>query len=184
MVEKTKHNAPALRRVGQIEFKTAGHASFVSAKGNFVRYETRVRAPRGQKKKQDDASEFLAGQTAPNHRKIDEMSDTVSTNRAPMGDDHPLAVWERFEREREGANAKLDKLTDRLTPKLYNALIEAASGATLDEIGRSHMPGLARSDKRPGTAGKVLVVTALDILLRDESLKSDLNLTLNLAVTA
>ena len=182
LVEKTKHNAPALRQVGQIEFKKAGHVSPLSASGKSISYETRVRAPKG--KKQVDASEFLAGQTAPNHRKIDEMSDTVSTNRAPMGDDHPVAVWERFEREREGANAKLDKLADRLTPKLYNALIEAATGATLDEIGRSYMPGRARSDKRPGTAGKVLVVTALDILLRDEALKSDLNLTLNLAVTA
>jgi hypothetical protein len=168
-----------LRQVGQIESNEQGHLSTITARGKSKKIQTRVRAPRG--KKQEEGPEHLAGVIAPNHSKLDKTTGTSSTNRPPVSDDHPMVVWEKAEREREHAHSVLDKLAVRLTPKLYNALIAAATGATLDAIGRVVMPGLARTNKQPGTAGKTMVITALDILLRDEDLKSELSLTMKLA---
>ncbi|QDM32234.1 hypothetical protein FNL55_13450 [Tardiphaga sp. vice352] len=124
-------------------------------------YETVVRAPRGQK----DEPVAIAGTVNASSSKIDSMSDTSSTNRSVASSYDAATVWAADNNERDRANSELDNIATVLTPRMYDALIAAASGETYDAIGRLFMPGLKKSDRRPTVKGKAIVVDALEILL-------------------
>lgn len=165
-LKSSEDGAKQLHQVGNMKFNFSAHQSALIKSGwRWQQYGTIQTLPKGKKYEEPVSIQGLI--VAQKAEANSDLDDTAYTRGAASNYDAvPGSIAD--DNERENAHAKLDRIADLLTPKLYDALIAAAMGDTFDEIGRKFMPGLSTTDRRPGVKGKTLVIDALEILILRE----------------